>query len=152
MIQTELRKSILSVLEDFGKTYELSDDKTLIYASFDVPEKNRYIDMICDLQQEFYRVTAILPLICPGSSREAVLSLMNRINATIQFGHFYLTPDDGDICFTLSVDCINRHPSREIIERSLLAPCAACDFYERAFHTVCLGLATPEEAYDAAAY
>ena len=126
--------------------YELSDDGTLLFASFGIPCRLKSVRIVFDAdpQNKYMRILGISPMDVDEENRAAVCEYLTAANYGGSIGGFEMDPRDGEVRYRIGImDRDGTGVSKETIEHGLDIVVAMFANYGDGLVSVMMGFSDP---------
>jgi len=142
---------ILEWVKDFfdkGKLrYELQEERCTIKFVMPIDGKLKQTNIFINCRDDSFSVNAYVVLNAEEDARQRVSEYLMRANYGLRFGCFDMDFSDGEIRYSLTLDCEDRESlSESLIRKTIYVPVMMLERYGKGLIAVMYGIATPEEA------
>lgn len=136
--------------DDHNYPYKFDNDKGILTGTFTINNKFKEYRQFILFFKQFYIVYSILNEHVDERYRKDVAEFLTRVNYGLPSCNFEMDMSDGQVMVKIFVPCENRIPSKGVLDTSILNGDRVLIKYGNALWSVMHGLATPEDACNAA--
>jgi len=127
-------------------SYKPDDENNTIKTGMSLDGKLNSTNILIVCNDDHALVNAYIKPDADEKSRASVMEYITRVNYNLKNGGFYLDLDDGEICFRLYLNCMDRTSlSDDLIGLMIATPCYLYEYYGDGLLAVMFGMKSPEE-------